>query len=253
MESRRAFVGSPSSIFRCRQTIVLCELQEPLMYRSQHRHGKPSMVLGDQGNDSRSPIENFVIGNSQYNDMPELIVDIGDGDLDDNVIDVIRPDSQGTSEKRKKLRKRTGDIIDEITMPPESILTSDADQQPPISEDETTKYVRTAAKAADERKAVDILALRVSKLTYTATFIVIATGKNTPQIRAIGNLIEEDLAKKHRMFSQRRDGTANSGWLLLDCMSCTFSVVFLIFLMRTYFFDMTNSYFCVPHVCLRVW
>lgn len=176
------------------------------------------MIAGDQRSEKQVPIEKLLVENSDYADMSEFIVDVDDDDLDENIVEVIGPDADVKEEKRKKIRKRTGSFIDEINMPPESALTSDADRQPPISEDETSQYIRTAVKAADGRKAGDIIALRVSKLTYTASFIVIATGKSSPQMRAIGNLVEEELVKTHQMPVRRRDGTANSGWLLLDCM-----------------------------------
>lgn len=157
--------------------------------------------------------------NSEVTNSPEF-VDIGAGDLRDEDIDILK--TLGTelevyTEKRKKMRRRTSALVDEILLEPESELTSDADELPPIEEDESTEYVRTAVRAADKRKAESILALRVSKLTYICSFVIIATGNNAPQVRAIGNLIEEDLAKNHKLDPRRRDGTANCGWLLLDC------------------------------------
>ncbi|CDF40514.1 unnamed protein product [Chondrus crispus] len=220
MEQQRAFVASPSLVFGFKRASFVCARQDVLMCRCSHRQYRVSMIAGDQRSEKQVPVEKLLVEHSDYADMSEFIVDVDDDDddLDENIVEVIGPDGEVKEEKRKKIRKRTGSFVDEINMPPDSALTSDADRQPPISEDETAQYIRTAVKAADERKAGDILALRVSKLTYTASFIVIATGKNSPQVRAIGNLIEEDLVKKHQMPVRRRDGTANSGWLLLDCM-----------------------------------
>lgn len=176
------------------------------------------MVTEEYGNDRQMPLENLMTEDSQFLGIPELIVDVAGDDIDDdNIVDVLGADFDLQAEKRKKVRKRTGDFVDEINLQPDTILTHDADRQPPIDKDETTKYVRTAVLSADMRKADDIVAIRISKLTYIASFVVIATGKNTPQIRAIGNTVEDDMAKTHGLHVRRRDGTANSGWLLLDC------------------------------------
>lgn len=140
---------------------------------------------------------------------------------DDNgmtVIDIQAPP------KRKEERPRTRSLLDAITRQPEPDTTfaADADSQPPIELDESTKYVRTVVRAADTRKAEDIRVIRVSKLTYITTFIIIASGNSAPQIRAIANLIEEDLSKVHKLEPRRIDGVPNSGWILLDC---TFSQI----------------------------
>lgn len=168
--------------------------------------------------------------NSHYTDPSSLIVDVGDPDVADldivpdeefseedlDVVDLLGADFDVTANKRKKVRKHTSALIEEIDQEPESTMASDAEGQPPLEQDEMVEPVRTAVRAADDRKAEDVRAIRISKLTYIASFVIIATGNNTPQIRAIGNLIEEELAKKHEMFARRRDGTANSGWMLLD-------------------------------------
>lgn len=220
MERRRAFVACPSSIFGIQQSYRVCRRNNAHQYRRQRLRHAVSMVIEDSSSDRQIPIENLMTEDSNHLDMP-VIVDIGDDDIDDdNIVDIIGADFDVKTEKRKKIRKRTNDFVDEINVQPDTMLTSDADGQPPIDEDETTKFVRTAVRAADERKAADIVALRISKLTYIASFVIMATGKNSPQVRAIGNLIEDELAKKHGMEVRRRDGTANSGWLLLDCTYC---------------------------------
>lgn len=150
-----------------------------------------------------------------YTDVGDLEFEGGhDDDIDDsNVIDVSVP------QREKRLRKRTSSLIESIsTQPvPGTAFTADADEMPDIESDEIAEYVRTAASAADERKGENIVALRVSKLTEITSFIVIISAKNTPQMRAISNLVEESIGKKHGMEPRRTDGVPNSGWILLDC------------------------------------
>lgn len=143
-----------------------------------------------------------------------------DGEEDDDflldgvtVVDVTAP------QRRKKQRRRMTELLDAISheSEPETAMTADANTIPDLEDDESVEHVRTAVSAADKRKGEDILAIRVSKLTYITSFIVIVTGNNPPQLRAISNLIEDDLAKTHSLKPRRVEGVPNSGWILLDC------------------------------------
>lgn len=133
------------------------------------------------------------------------------------VVDINAP------QRRKKERRRTTALINAInTQPvPGTTFAADAEALPDLEEDEITEFIRTAVSAADKRKGEDILALRVSTLTCITSFIVFVTGRNTPQLRAISNIIEEDLAKKHELEPRRIDGVPASGWILLDCKLVT--------------------------------
>jgi ribosome-associated protein len=119
-------------------------------------------------------------------------------------------------EKTKKVRTRTRNLIGEIGKTVDVVDQRTAAALPPVEEDELAEYARTAVRAADQRKAVDPVVIRIANVSYITTFMVCVTGNNSPQIRAIGNLVEEDLYKKHNLKPKRSTGTANSGWLLLD-------------------------------------
>lgn len=179
------------------------------------------MMNSSQNRDPSLSSETNFTDTTQIHGNSDFIVDVANEDLglDDeglNVVDVMS-DHDIATRKRKRVKKNVDVLLQEIDVPPTTLFTSDADRQPPIQEDETTKYVRTAVKAADQRKAEDIVALRVSKLTYITSFVVVATGNNAPQLRAISNLVEGDLKKEYDLSPKRIDGIPNSGWILLDC------------------------------------
>ncbi|KAI0567237.1 Protein Iojap/ribosomal silencing factor RsfS [Gracilaria domingensis] len=155
----------------------------------------------------------------------KYIVNIEDGEFDfdenaddynDEGLDIVEIPSENAPPKRKRERKNVSRLLDEISTEPVSVFTSDANDLPSIEEDESTAYVRTVVRAIDERKGENIVAFRVSKLTYITSFVVIASANNTPQMRAISNLVEEDLHKKHDIQTKRKDGVPESGWILLD-------------------------------------
>ena len=158
----------------------------------------------------------FIVDVDGADDELEFPEDLDLNNIDDDELDLV--DIVDQKEVRKRVRKHVEQLAAEIDQQNESIYTSDADTIPPMDQDETAKYVRTAVRAADERKAEDIVALRISKVSYISSFLVIATGNNPPQIRAIANLVEENIGREHGLSPTRVDGVPNSGWILLDCM-----------------------------------
>jgi len=109
---------------------------------------------------------------------------------------------------RKKRREDYGDALKN------SFTTVDADWTENVEDDPLVPMVHAIARAADKRKAGDITALRVSHLTVTTEFFVNMVGNSRPQNQAIAAAVEEELKLLGR--TARHEGTADSGWILLD-------------------------------------
>lgn len=73
-----------------------------------------------------------------------------------------------------------------------------------------------AARAADERKATDIMVLHVGQLIDVTDYFVIATAGNTPQVEAVLDSVEEALRKEANTKPISREGTRDRSWELLD-------------------------------------
>jgi len=89
----------------------------------------------------------------------------------------------------------------------------------PIDEDPSADLVRCIAKAADGRKAENIVALRVSPVSTLTSFLVILSGNSRPQNQAIAAAIKDDVEKEfdlRPMGNGVPEGSAESGWMLLD-------------------------------------
>jgi len=71
------------------------------------------------------------------------------------------------------------------------------------------------ARLAEDKKAEDILVLHVAPLTTIADYFVIATGRNTRQIRAIASDLGSSM-KKQGAHVLGTEGTPDSGWVLID-------------------------------------
>ncbi|HEY9830337.1 MAG TPA: ribosome silencing factor [Stenomitos sp.] len=74
----------------------------------------------------------------------------------------------------------------------------------------------TIAEAADDRKAGDIVILRVAEVSYLADFFVIVTGYSKAQVRAISQAIEHKVEMEWERRSLRTEGVAESSWILQD-------------------------------------
>ena len=86
---------------------------------------------------------------------------------------------------------------------------------PPLARDPLLPLVRAAARAADMRKAADVVALRVSALTVVTEFMIVCVGTSRPQNNAIAAAIADELETDHGR-SPKREGSADGGWIVLD-------------------------------------
>ncbi|MCZ6892370.1 MAG: ribosome silencing factor [Chloroflexi bacterium] len=80
---------------------------------------------------------------------------------------------------------------------------------------EPVEYARKAVDVASEMQAVDILMLDVSEVSSFADYFVILSADNRRQLEALA----EDLAQTLKQAGaslHHREGTADSGWVLLD-------------------------------------
>jgi ribosome-associated protein len=108
------------------------------------------------------------------------------------------------------------DFMDEPRTPQE--LVGDVVSGPP-ERDESADLVRTVVQAADARKAEGIVALRVSRVSTVTSFVVIATGNSRPQNQAIAAAVRRDVEERYGLLPGSTgvpEGTAESGWMVLD-------------------------------------
>ena len=73
-----------------------------------------------------------------------------------------------------------------------------------------------AAKAADEKKASDILVQEVGELIGVTEYFVIVTASNNRQVNAIIDAIEEAVRKEAGIHPLHREETRDGSWELLD-------------------------------------
>jgi ribosome-associated protein len=82
----------------------------------------------------------------------------------------------------------------------------------PVSE--TDRKVRLAARAALERKAVDLVVLDVQGLSSVTDFFVVCSGRSTTHVASIVDAVRVAMKAEVRLL--HAEGTPESGWMLLD-------------------------------------
>jgi ribosome-associated protein len=75
--------------------------------------------------------------------------------------------------------------------------------------------VRSAVRAADEKKAQNIVVLRLSAITEFTDYFVICTGNSSRQTQAIADEIVERL-KMSGVRPLNTEGYKNAEWILID-------------------------------------
>ncbi len=86
-----------------------------------------------------------------------------------------------------------------------------------MSEETTSRQAAIiAARAADEKKATDIMVQEVRELIGVTDYFVIVTAKNTRQVDAIIDEIEEKLLEEAALKPVHREVSSDGSWSLLD-------------------------------------
>lgn len=78
------------------------------------------------------------------------------------------------------------------------------------------QLAQSCAKALSDKKATDILILNVADQTVVCSYFVIASGKSTTQVRALGDNVEEAIKKQYETAPIRTEGLREGRWGVID-------------------------------------
>ncbi|MEG3875569.1 MULTISPECIES: ribosome silencing factor [unclassified Microcoleus] len=84
------------------------------------------------------------------------------------------------------------------------------------SPDEARGLIVTVAQAAEDRKAVDIVLLRVSEVSFLADYFAIVTGFSNVQVRAICQAIADQVEEEWQRLPLRTQGLSDASWVVMD-------------------------------------
>jgi ribosome-associated protein len=81
---------------------------------------------------------------------------------------------------------------------------------------DSRKLAQLCRDLADNKKAEDIVVLDLRKLSTVTDYFVIASGTSEPHLRAIIDELTGKLRHEHGLKPRAVDGTAHTGWEVLD-------------------------------------
>lgn len=81
--------------------------------------------------------------------------------------------------------------------------------------EQVEQIARTAAEAAQDRKATDVVVMNVQALTPMADFFVICSAGSRPQVEAVTRAIRDNL-ESMGVPCKGVEGTEEARWVLLD-------------------------------------
>ncbi|MBD2296102.1 ribosome silencing factor [Anabaena sphaerica FACHB-251] len=84
------------------------------------------------------------------------------------------------------------------------------------TDDGSEKLARTIAEAGSERKAGDIILLKLAEVSYLSDYFVMMTGYSRVQVRAIAAAIEDKVETDLQRRPLRTEGKAEGSWVLQD-------------------------------------
>ncbi|WP_375472342.1 ribosome silencing factor [uncultured Nostoc sp.] len=84
------------------------------------------------------------------------------------------------------------------------------------TEEASEKLAATIAIAASDRKAGEILLLKVTEVSYLADYFVMMTGYSKVQVRAIAQAIEGKVETELQRRPLRTEGKIEGSWVLQD-------------------------------------
>jgi len=76
--------------------------------------------------------------------------------------------------------------------------------------------VTEVCKALADKRGKDIVAMYVREKTDLCDYFVIASGTNAPQIRAMGERVEELVEKNLGLVPSRTEGVRDGRWAVID-------------------------------------
>lgn len=85
-----------------------------------------------------------------------------------------------------------------------------------MSDVTSKELVLEVCKALADKRGKDIVALYVHEKTDLCDYFVIASGSNAPQIKAMGERVEELVEKNLGLVPTRTEGVRDGRWAVLD-------------------------------------
>ena len=85
-----------------------------------------------------------------------------------------------------------------------------------MTETTSKQLALTVCKALADKRGKDIVVMYVREKTDLCDYFVLASGTNAPQIRAMGERVEEMVEKEYAIVPTRTEGVRDGRWAVID-------------------------------------
>ena len=85
-----------------------------------------------------------------------------------------------------------------------------------MSEVNSKQLALAICKALADKRGKDIVSLYVREKTDLCDYFIIASGSNAPQIRAMGERVEELIEREFNIVPTRTEGVRDGRWAVID-------------------------------------
>ena len=85
-----------------------------------------------------------------------------------------------------------------------------------MAEVQSKRLVEVVCKALADKRGKDIVSLYVREKTDLCDYFLIASGSNAPQIRAMGERVEELVERELGLVPTRTEGVRDGRWAVID-------------------------------------
>ncbi len=75
--------------------------------------------------------------------------------------------------------------------------------------------VKEIAKVLDEKKAMDIVAIKTEEVTIVSDYFIIASGTSNTHVKALADDVEYEIKQRLGIDPEHLEGRA-TGWILID-------------------------------------
>lgn len=120
-------------------------------------------------------------------------------------------DRQGAPRTTNKFQRKFTGVLQQMVHKRERNAAIESIRRDPL-----IPKVESIVNAALDRKAGNIVVLRIAEWTEVAQFMIIMDGNSKAQLQAIAASIEERLVESFQETPYVKDGVATSGWMVLD-------------------------------------
>ena len=80
---------------------------------------------------------------------------------------------------------------------------------------DSNNLVLEIAKVLDEKKAMDVVAIKTEEVTIVSDYFVIASGTSNTHVKALADDVEYEIKQRLDIAPEHIEGRA-TGWILLD-------------------------------------